>query len=145
MSDQVVRGSSPSLKTAQGVPELEAAPSSPESSAQTALFNLYEQVVEKHLGRRDAEIFEKIHQWGYSDFTRPAHEFAGITKSELHAWQKRNGINLSAGRIRPKPIDLARGYAWGHARLGFYVNGLHTSHGPPSADEIEHAWSIKAP
>jgi len=80
--------------------------------AEAQLFDLYEKIVREHPGSRDAEIFERIHEWTFSDFTHPAHVFAKITKPELDAWQKRNRINLSAGHIRPEHIDLERGYAW---------------------------------
>ncbi len=106
----------------------------PETSNE--LFDLYEKVVEAHPGSRDAEIFEKIRQWTFSDFSVPAHEFAGISKSELDAWQTRNRINLSAGQIRPDPIDLQRGYAWGHMRLAAAANRLHSDRPPPSALEV---------
>jgi hypothetical protein len=101
------------------------------------LFHLYEQVVEARPGSRDAEIFEKIRQWTFSDFASQAHEFAGISKAELDAWQTRNRINLSAGQIRPDPIDLQRGYAWGQMRMAAAANRLHSDRPPPSASEIK--------
>ena len=101
------------------------------------LLHLYEHVVETRPGSRDAEIFEKIRQWTFSDFSSSAYEFAGISKSELDAWQNRNRINLSAGQIRPDPIDLQRGYAWGQMRMAAAVNRLHSDRPPPSALEIQ--------
>jgi hypothetical protein len=101
------------------------------------LFHLYEQVVENRPGTRDAEIFEKIREWTFSDFSFPAHEFAGITQVELEAWQTRNRINLSSGHIRPDPIDLLRGYAWGQMRMAASANRLHSDKSPPSALEID--------
>jgi len=101
------------------------------------LLHLYEHVVETRPGSRDAEIFEKIRQWTFSDFSASAYEFAGISKSELDAWQNRNRINLSAGQIRPDPIDLQRGYAWGQMRMAAAVNRLHSDRPPPSALEIQ--------
>jgi len=106
------------------------------SSAKDIL-HLYEHVVETRPGSRDAEIFEKVRQWTFSDFSSPAYEFAGITKSELDAWQSRNRINLSAGQIRPDPIDLQRGYAWGQMRMSAAANRLHSDRPPPSALEIQ--------
>ncbi len=106
------------------------------ATSSTQLFDLYEKMVETRPGTRDAEIFEKIREWTFSDFSRPAHEFAGISKTELDAWQTRNRINLSAGQIRPDPIDLQRGYAWGQIRLASAANRLHAKDGPPSAQEI---------
>jgi len=105
-------------------------------SSASDLLHLYEHVVETRPGSRDAEIFEKIRQWTFSDFSSQAHEFAGITKSELSSWQTRNRINLSAGQIRPDPIDLQRGYAWGQMRMAAAVNRLHSDRPPPSALEI---------
>ena len=143
MSDQLEQRSSqpnPNARRVPGLDRIEPPPPLPDPSA-TALFDLYEEVVEHRFGVRDAEIFEKIHQWGFSDFTLPAHEFADISKTELDAWQKRNRINLSAGRIRPEHIDLHRGYAWGHIRMATAVNRLHTTIGPPSAEEIKLDWS----
>ncbi len=106
------------------------------------LFDLYEKVVESRPGSRDAEIFEKVRAWTFSDFSLPAHEFAGVTRPELDSWQKRNRINLSAGHIRPDPVDLERGYAWGQSRMASAVNRLHSA-GPPSASELKLAWSAK--
>jgi hypothetical protein len=107
----------------------------------SALFDLYEKVVEARPGTRDAEIFEKIREWTFSDFSHPAHEFAGVSKSELDAWQTRHRINLSSGHIRPDPIDLQRGYAWGHMRMSASANRLHSDRPPPSANEVKLAWS----
>jgi hypothetical protein len=112
-----------------------ADPSAPVLS-ESDLFNLYEKIAESRPGTRDAEIFEKIHEWAFSDFSIPPHQFAGITKGELAAWQTRHRINLSAGHIRPEPIDLDRGYAWGHMRRVAHVNGIHSHVGPPSAAEV---------
>jgi len=108
------------------------------------LFDLYEHVLESRAGSRDAEIFEKIRQWTFSDSNKAPHEFAGISKPELDSWQKRNRINLSAGQIRPDPIDLQRGYAWGHMRLAAAANRLHTDGPPPSASEIRMAMNLAA-
>ncbi len=105
-------------------------------TSEADLFHLYEKIVETRPGTRDAQIFEKIHEWSFSDFSIPPHEFAGITKVELAAWQTRHRINLSAGHIRPAPIDLDRGYAWGHMRRVAHVNGIHSHVGPPSAAEL---------
>ena len=147
MSDQVEQRSAQFNKSARLNPEpnrAQTVPTSPDPSEEL-LFDLYEQVAETRFGPRDAEIFEKIHQWGFSDFSRPAHEFAGISKADLDAWQKRNRINLSAGHIRPEHIDLHRGYAWGHIRLAGHVNRQHGHHhefiGPPSAEEVILSWS----
>jgi hypothetical protein len=120
----------------------EIAPSTASSAGN--LFDLYQKVVETRPGTRDAEIFEKIREWTFSNFSLPAHVFAGITEVELDSWQKRNRINLSAGQIRPDPIDLARGYAWGHIRLASAANRLHSKDGPPSAQEIRLAQSAFA-
>lgn len=104
--------------------------------AESELFDLYEKIAKTRSGTRDAEIFEKIHEWSFSDFSIPPHEFAGITKIELSTWQTRNRINLSAGHIRPAPIDLDRGHAWGQMRRAAHVNGIHSHIGPPSAEEL---------
>jgi hypothetical protein len=101
-----------------------------------ALFDLYEKIAETTPGARDAEIFEKIREWTFSDFSLSAHEFIGIPQAELQAWQKRHRINLSAGRIRPNPVDIQRGHAWGHIRMAAHANHLRSSLGPPSADEL---------
>jgi hypothetical protein len=100
------------------------------------LFDLYEEIVQNRPGTRDAEIFEKIHEWSFSNFSLPPHEFAGITAAELKAWQARHRINLSSGHIRPAHIDLARGHAWGQIRRDDHANGRHTQYGPPSVEEI---------
>lgn len=143
MSDQVVHRSAPPGESAQEISDLDRDPAIPFQAEPppTTLFDLYEDVVKAHRGPRDAEIFEKIRQWIFSDFALAAHEFAGITKTELDAWQSRNQINLSAGHIRPDPIDLQRGYAWGHIRMTASANRLHSTHGPPSVEEIKLAWS----
>ena len=104
--------------------------------SESELFDLYEKIAEARPGSRDAEIFEKIHEWVFSDHSLSPHKFAGITKAELDAWQKRNRINLSGGHIRPSAIDLARGYAWGQIRMTAHVNRLHSEVGPPSAAEL---------
>jgi len=146
MSDQVVHRSSPSNESSEtsrplplSDPTVEQL--SPADPSNTELFDLYEEVVQRRSGTRDAEIFEKIRQWTFSDFTLPAHEFAGITLTELLAWQKRNRINLSAGHIRPEHIDLERGHHWGQIRMASAANRLHSTIGPPSADEVKLAWS----
>jgi hypothetical protein len=110
---------------------------------ESQLFDLYEEVVQSRTGTRDAEIFEKIRQWTFSDFTRAAHEFAGISVVELHAWQKRNRINLSAGHIRPENVDLERGHTWGQIRMASAANRLHSTMGPPSVAEVKLAWLKK--
>lgn len=148
MSDLVAPRSSPSSET-EPAPlasrldpvELKQPPAPEPTTAE--LFDLYERLVQTQPGTRDAEIFEKIRDWTFSDFTLPAYEFAGISKADLEAWQKRNRINLSAGHIRPEPIDLQRGYAWGHTRIAAAANRLHGTMGPPSADEIKLTWSSR--
>ena len=127
----------PVLQLQEQVP-LETSPTVVETEAQ--LLDLYEKIVREHPGSRDAEIFERIHEWTFSDFTKPAHEFAKVTKAELDAWQKRNRINLSAGHIRPEHIDLERGYAWGQIRMTSHANRIHSMIGPPSADEVRVNW-----
>jgi len=112
---------------------------STENRSQTAedqLFELYEKVVETRPGTRDAEIFAKIREWTFSDFSLEPHEFAGISEKELEGWQERHRINLSSGHIRPAAIDLDRGHAWGHIRRANHVNGIHAHVGPPSVDEL---------
>jgi hypothetical protein len=104
--------------------------------SEAELFHLYENIAESRTGTRDSEIFEKIHEWSFSDFSRPPHDFAGISKAELTAWQKRHRINLSSGHIRPAHIDLARGHAWGTIRRDDHANGRHTQYGPPSREEL---------
>lgn len=153
MSDQVVpRLSSPLNEVVSLVSEPEPRSKSaliPDSLPKTQpsandLFDLYEKVAKTQPGTRDAEIFEKIREWTFSDFSRSAHEFAGVKKAELDAWQKRHRINLSAGHIRPDAIDLQRGYAWGHIRHTASVNRLHGAMvGPPSAEEVRRSWSQK--
>jgi len=113
----------------------DAAPSG-NLESETDLFNLYEKIAEARPGTRDAEIFEKLHEWSFSDFSLPPHEFVGISKDELKAWQMRHRINLSSGHIRPAHIDLARGHAWGTIRRNDHVNGRHTQYGPPSREEL---------
>ena len=152
MSDQVVQRSSLKTEAASLVPDREPVevsesvliPDAPPSADPSAgeLFDLYEKVAKARPGTRDAEIFERIREWTFSDFSRSAHEFAGVTQAELDAWQKRHRINLSAGHIRPEAIDLQRGYAWGHIRHTAAANRLHGAMvGPPSADEVRLAWS----
>ena len=103
---------------------------------ETDLFHLYEKIAETRPGTRDAEIFEKIHEWSFSDFSIPPLEFACISAVEMKAWQKRHRINLSSGHIRPAHIDLERGHAWGHIRRDLHVNKIHAHIGPPSAEEL---------
>jgi hypothetical protein len=100
------------------------------------LFEIYERIAETRPGTRDAEIFARIREWTFSDFTVDAHEAAGITEDELEAWAERNSINLSAGHIRPDHIDMERGHAWGHIRRFNHINGIHAYIGPPSAGEL---------
>jgi len=100
------------------------------------LFDLYEQIVEARPGTRDAEIFARIREWTFSDFSLEPHEVAGISEDELFAWQERHRINLSSGHIRPAAIDLDRGHAWGHIRRFNHINGIHAYIGPPSAGEL---------
>jgi hypothetical protein len=129
-----INGASSMVQPAQPAAEVSSVPTSSKE-----LFDLYEHVVETRPGSRDAEIFEKIRQWTFSDFSIPAYQFAGISKSELDSWQARNRINLSAGFIRPDPIDLQRGYAWGQMRMAAAVNRLHSDRPPPSANEVRSA------
>jgi hypothetical protein len=117
-------------------PKREAVVAPPPEASESELFDLYEKIAEARPGTRDAEIFEKLHEWSFSDFSLPPHEFAGITREQLVAWQTRHRINLSAGHIRPARIDLDRGYAWGQIRMTASVNRLHSVVGPPSADEV---------
>jgi len=105
-------------------------------SEEKELFDLYERIVETRPGTRDAEIFEKIREWTFSDFSVPAHVAAGISEAEFKAWATRNRINLSAGHIRPANIDIDRGHAWGHIRRFNHINGIHAHIGPPSAGEL---------
>jgi hypothetical protein len=105
-------------------------------SSDAELLDLYAKIAETRPGTRDAEIFGRIRDWTFSDFTLSAHEFAGITASELHAWQRRHRINLSSGHIRPEHIDLLRGHHWGQVRRDDHVNGRHTQYGPPSREEL---------
>jgi hypothetical protein len=127
----------PALKVSRPQPASEPQPDRKpgEPSAET-LFDLYEKIAEAQPGSRDAEIFEKIREWTFSDFSKPPHEFAGVSKPELEAWQLRHRINLSSGRIRPDPVDIQRGHAWGHIRLAARANSLHGEFGPPSAEEL---------
>jgi hypothetical protein len=152
MSDQFEPRSTPFSDSLNLLPEREerhesalipdALPETEPSSGD--LFDLYDKVVKTRPGTRDAEIFEKIREWTFSDFTQSAYEFAGVDKAELDAWQKRHRINLSAGHIRPEAIDLQRGYAWGHIRHTATANRLHGAMvGPPSAEEVRLAWSQK--
>jgi hypothetical protein len=118
------------------VVEVTESPAQDSLPSETELFDLYEKIVETRPGTRDAEIFEKIREWTFSDFSVPPCEFAGVSKKELTAWQKRHRINLSSGHIRPAAIDLDRGHAWGNIRRANHINGLHVYIGPPSADEL---------
>lgn len=133
-----IAGNIPALSREKAAPE----PEQDENAAvagdpsATDLFDLYEKIAEARPGSRDAEIFERIREWTFSDFSQPPHEFAGITQQELRAWQKRHRINLSSGRIRPDPVDIQRGHAWGHIRLAARANSLHGEFGPPSAEEL---------
>ncbi len=140
------KSSEPGLASSsqESAPQLDLSPitqTEPPKTAAKDLFDLYEKVVETRPGTRDAAIFEKVREWTFSDFTVPAHVFAGISKGEMDAWQKRNRINLSAGQIRPDPIDLQRGYAWGQMRMTAHVNRLHSDRPPPSASELQLSMS----
>ena len=118
------------------MPEVTVTPVAVEAT-ESELFDLYDKIAHtKKTGARDAQIFEAIREWTFSDFTIPAHEFAGISIAMLRSWQKRHCINLSGGHIRPDHIDLARGHAWGTTRRGDHVNGRHTIYGPPSREEM---------
>jgi hypothetical protein len=141
MSDQVVSRSSAENDAEKRASDLNQVEEIREA---VALFDLYERVVVSQPGSRDAEIFEKIREWTFSGFTLSAYEFAGITKKELDSWQKRNRINLSGGHIRPDPIDLQRGYAWGQIRMTASANRLHTDRPPPSVHELLMMWSTQA-
>jgi hypothetical protein len=113
-----------------------AEPITPEPT-QSDLLDLYDRIAHtKKTGTRDAQIFEAIREWTFSDFSVPPCKFAGVSAAELKAWQKRYSINLSAGHIRPAHIDIARGFAWGTVRRGDHVNGRHTLYGPPSREEM---------
>jgi hypothetical protein len=109
--------------------------------SETELFDLYEQIVETRPGTRDAEIFEKIREWTFSDFSVSPCKFAGVSKAEMVAWQKRHRINLSSGHIRPDAIDIDRGHAWGNIRRANHINRVHAYIGPPSAGELLDALS----
>lgn len=139
----MINNDRPETRLAQGneepprIPdEVQPEKAEPSVTSEAELFDLYERIVQTRPGTRDAEIFEKIHEWSFSDFSVAPHEFAGITKIELSAWQTRHRINLSAGHIRPARIDLDRGYAWGQIRMAASVNRLHNMAGPPSAEEL---------
>jgi hypothetical protein len=134
ITPKVISPVSPDAPPLLGLPDV--APPVKTTAPASDLFNLYERVVETQPGTRDAAIFEKIRQWTFSDFSMPAYAFAGISKAELDAWQQRNRINLSAGQIRPDPIDLQRGYAWGQMRMLAHVNHLHSDRPPPSVSEL---------
>jgi len=117
----------------------DARPPAPEVRTQgeeTDLYALYERIAETRPGTRDAEIFAKIREWSFSDFSLAPHEAAGISEHELNAWARRHRINLSAGHIRPDDIDIDRGHAWGHIRRFNHINGIHAHIGPPSAGEL---------
>jgi len=100
-------------------------------ASDSALFDIYQHMVESQSGARDAQIFQKIREWCFSDFSFSPHEFAGVTKVEFDAWQSRHRINLSGGRILPDPRDLQRGYAWSHLRIAASVNHLRSESPPP--------------
>jgi hypothetical protein len=127
---------SPAARTAESGTETNVVQVGQGETSASALFDLYEKIAETNPGGQDAEIFEKVREWTFSDFSKPAHEFAGISQAELQGWQNRHRINLSAGRIRPDPIDLQRGFAWGHIRMAASANRLHSTLGPPSAHEL---------
>ncbi|MCE0497711.1 MAG: hypothetical protein LV481_07180 [Methylacidiphilales bacterium] len=114
----------PRLAPAQKIPL-------PPSIGDSSLFEVYEHIVESRSGARDAQIFQKIREWCFSDFSLQPHEFAGVTKTEFDRWQSRHRINLSAGRILPDPHELQRGYAWGHIRIAASVNHLRSETPPP--------------
>jgi hypothetical protein len=114
----------------------DAAPEVRTQASEEELFELYEKIAETRPGSRDAEIFAKIRDWTFSDFSLAPHEAAGISEEELEAWAERNRINLSAGHIRPDSIDIDRGHAWGHIRRFNHINGIHAHVGPPSAGEL---------
>ncbi len=105
-------------------------PLAPDAS-DSALFDIYQQMVESRAGQRDAQIFQKVREWCFSDFSLQPHEFAGVTKAEFDSWQSRHRINLSAGRILPDPRELQRGYAWGHIRIAAAANHLRSETPPP--------------
>jgi hypothetical protein len=105
-------------------------------AAEDEMFEIYERIAETRPGTRDAEIFEKIREWTFSDFSQAPHEAAGVSEDELEAWAERHRINLSAGHIRPDHIDMERGHAWGHIRRFNHINGIHAHIGPPSAGEL---------
>jgi hypothetical protein len=105
-------------------------PPAPDAS-DSALFDIYQQMVENRSGTRDAQIFQKIREWCFSDFSLLPYQFAGVTKAEFDSWLSRYRINLSAGRILPDPRELQRGYAWGHIRIAAHVNHLRSENGPP--------------
>ncbi len=75
------------------------APASLDAS-ESALFNIYQEIVETQFGSHDAYIFQKIREWCFSNGAIPPHDFAGITIFELHDWQLRHGINLEARDMR---------------------------------------------
>ncbi len=100
-------------------------------ASDSALFDIYREMVESRSGARDAHVFQKIREWCFSDFSLQPYEFAGVTKTEFDAWQARHRINLSAGRILPDPRELQRGYAWGHIRIAASANHLRSETPPP--------------
>jgi len=100
-------------------------------ASDSALFDIYQQMIKSRSGARDAEIFQKIREWCFSDFSLLPHEFAGVTETEFKAWQLRHHINLSAGHIQPDPHEVQRGYAWGHLRSAASANHLRSEAPPP--------------
>ena len=90
MTDQFARRSYPPTEpeTPPSLPGLDRVEEPPPVTDPSAneLFDLYERLVQTQPGTRDAEIFEKIREWTFSDFTRPAYEFAGVSREELASW-----------------------------------------------------------
>ena len=123
------RSLTPAEESRRGVSVVER-PDAPDAS-DSALFDIYQQMVETHSGARDAQIFQKVREWCFSNFSLLPHEFAGVAKAEFDAWQSRHRINLSAGRILPDPRELQRGYAWGHIRIAASANHLRSETPPP--------------
>ena len=101
-------------------------------ASDSALFDIYQKMVESRAGALDARIFQKLREWYFSDFSLQPHEFAGVSKAEFDAWPRRHRINLSGGCILTDPVDLQRGYAWGHLRIVASVNYLRSEAPPPN-------------